>query len=510
MVPSAPTAVIGKPMLISILGLIAIVLLGTNTHLFAPPLLALLFTAAVAAVLVSLRRQASVRADSEPHQARARSVTEGDSADAGVIGEALFVATPMPTLVVDCEFQEIVAANSSATALYGHPRRQLIGERIGNLHYSVVDGNESAFAEPTSGLARHRRDDGSTMWVELNVRRMQYEGRAVWLIVIADVTARLQIVRELEASERNSRELIELSLGIVFTHDLSGKLLMVNPAFASSLGHAVDDLVGHNLSEFVVPRQHDAYSEYLLEVCRNGRDSGAVHMVTRDGTELVWEFRNLLRTSADGNREVLCCAIDISERCRKERRLLESSRKDPLTGCYNRRHLAEFQADSAPGTCWACVVIDINHLKRYNDAHGHRAGDQAIVRTARFLERIVRKQDSVVRLGGDEFVILLSQCDRASLESFATRLQGAQATQETIPFSFGMALRKKDEDLEQTIHRADRQMIERRVIERSSIRLDTPRELRRTEPVSPVARIHAELGSVEQLRVRAGSMDAEG
>lgn len=509
-VPSTSSPMIGKPMLISILGLIAIVMLGTNTHLFAPPLLALLFTAAVVAVLVSLRRQTSAGQNAESKNDNALCMTKSDSADAGVVGEALFVATPMPTLLVDCEFQEIVAANPSATELYGHPQRQLIGQSIANLHSTAVEGAASTNGEPVNGLARHRRADGSTIWVELNVRRMQYEGRAVWLIVVADVTARLQIIQELETSERNSRELIELSLGIVFTHDLGGQLLTANPAFVRSLGYAPDDLLGRNLSEFIVPRQHDAYAEYLLEVCRNGRDSGAVHMLKRDGSELVWEFRNLLRTSADGNREVLCCAIDISERSRNERRLLESSRKDPLTGCYNRRHLAEFQADSEPGASWACVVIDINHLKRYNDTHGHRAGDQAIVRTARFLERIVRKQDSVVRLGGDEFVILLSQCDRTSLESFVTRLQGAQATQETIPFSFGMAIRKNDEDLEQTIHRADRQMIERRIIERSSIRLDVPRELRPHESPRPVVRLHAELDRVEPVRLRPASLDAEG
>ena len=511
MVPSASSSVIGKPMLISILGLVAIVTLGTNTHLFAPPLLALLFTAAVAAVLVSLRSQVSSDPDSGFHETRALCVSEDDSADAGVVGEALFVAAPMPMLVVDCEFQEIVAANPAASELYACPARELIGECMTNLLSTANEGMKSTSSDPVSGLARHRRADGSTLWVELNVRRMQFGGRTVWMIVVTDVTARIQLVQELEASERSCRELTELSLGIVFTHGLGGKLLMVNPAFARSLGHPVDALVGQTLSEFIVPRQHDAFAEYLLNICRHGRDSGAVHMLRQDGSELVWEFRNLLRTGADGSREVLCCAIDISERSRNERRAIESSRKDPLTGCYNRRHLAEFQADSQPGANWACVVIDIDHLKRYNDTHGHRAGDQAIVRVARFLERIVRKQDSVVRLGSDEFVILLSECDRASLESFAARLQGAQATHETIPFSFGMALRKKDEDLEQTIHRADRQMIERRVIERSSIRLDAPRDYRRTnEPPSPVVRIHAELESLGAPRMRAAAGDTEG
>jgi diguanylate cyclase (GGDEF)-like protein len=236
---------------------------------------------------------------------------------------------------------------------------------------------------------------------------------------------------------------------------------------------------------------------YLLEVARNGQDSGAVHMLGRDGSEQVWEFRNRLRTAADESQQVICCAIDITERSRNERRLLEKSRKDPLTGCYNRSHLAAFQVDALPGATWACVVIDIDQLKRYNDAFGHRSGDQAIVRTARFLERMVRKDDSIVRLGGDEFVILLQNCDKETLESFATRLQAAQSTQETIPFSFGLAMRKGEEELEYTIHRADRQMIERRTIERSSIRVDGPRENRRPKMRRSVITILDRTGTLE-------------
>ncbi|MCB1569931.1 MAG: hypothetical protein KDI72_02440, partial [Xanthomonadales bacterium] len=111
--------------MISILALIAVVTLGTNTHLFAPPLLALLLTAAVAAVLVSMRRASAGNGR--------RSIAEGfadrECAEAGVVGESLFVATPIPTLLVDCEFLEIVAANSAVANLYGFAQRDLRGLR---------------------------------------------------------------------------------------------------------------------------------------------------------------------------------------------------------------------------------------------------------------------------------------------------------------------------------------------------------------------------------------------
>jgi diguanylate cyclase (GGDEF)-like protein/PAS domain S-box-containing protein len=502
--PPARRSGFAAPIVVSVVVLIAVVAFGTNTRLFAWPLLALLVTAAVAAVLVSLRR-----ADDGSSPGTGSAFRSEDSTDSGAPGESLFAASPIPSLLLDAEFHEIMAANAAAADLYGYPLVDLRGQRMAKLQCAPAADSDGSATHPVSGLARHRRMDGTSLWVELGVRPIVQHGREAWLIGVVDVTARMQLQRELEDGERQCRELIELSLGIVFTHDLGGDLRMVNPAFVRALGVPAKDLIGQNLSRFVVPRQHEAFNDYLCAIGRDGRNSGAVHMLRHDGGELVWEFRNQLRTLADGSREVLCCAIDISERSRNERRLLERSRKDPLTGCYNRRHLDVFQADAEPEAQWACVVVDIDHLKRYNDTHGHRAGDQALVRLAHFLDRIVRKDDSVVRLGGDEFVILLRQCDQTTLESFATRLQAALATQETIPFSFGLAMRKKNEDLEQTIHRADRQMIERRFIERSSIRLDGPREARRPEMRRPVIRIHPERESPVPFPVPFAANESE-
>ena len=63
------------------------------------------------------------------------------------------------------------------------------------------------------------------------MQKISHAGRAVWLIVVVDVTARLQLVRGLEESERHYRELIDLSLGIVFTHDLNGHAEPGQPGF---------------------------------------------------------------------------------------------------------------------------------------------------------------------------------------------------------------------------------------------------------------------------------------
>ncbi len=489
--PPRSAAIIRKCLAILVLATTLVVVIGGNSHVFGPPLIALLLTALVAAVLVSLRPRIFLAPLGTVE------LRDGLNAESVVAAEPLFMASPSPALLIDCGSRQILAVNPAAAELYGYPLNELCRLPLDTLLSPTAKSIQGEVDIPAIGLARHRRADGSAFWAELQLRRIEYQARSLWLAVVADVSARMNLALELERSEGLARDLVELSLGIVFRHDLDGTLQMVNPAFVRALGISKDDLIGRNLAEFLPPRQLDAISDYLSSINQDEGSSGVVHLHKRDGAELVWEFRNRLRVDVDGSKSVLCCAVDISERARNERRLLESSHKDKLTGCYNRRHLQVFEEDAEPAARWAAIVIEIDHLKRYNDAHGQRIGDQAIVSTARMLDGMVRSDDSVVRLGGDEFVILLRQCDQVTLESFALRLQRTRDNQAGVAFTFGMATRKDGEDLAETIHRADRQLIERRVIERSSIRLDRTGGTKLREP------------RIQRLRLRGESDGGE-
>ncbi|MGM0443248.1 MAG: diguanylate cyclase [Fibrobacterota bacterium] len=86
--------------------------------------------------------------------------------------------------------------------------------------------------------------------------------------------------------------------------------------------------------------------------------------------------------------------------------------KDELTSLYNRRgfiNLAEshLQHIRRSNSRASLLFIDMDHLKRINDIHGHKAGDTAITALARILKHSVRTEDVVSRYGGDEFLVLL-------------------------------------------------------------------------------------------------------
>jgi diguanylate cyclase (GGDEF)-like protein len=92
-------------------------------------------------------------------------------------------------------------------------------------------------------------------------------------------------------------------------------------------------------------------------------------------------------------------------------RLREQSIRDPLTKLFNRRYLEEaMQIEAAraqrSGTPLAVVMADIDHFKRFNDTHGHEAGDALLREVAGQIQTHFRHGDIVCRYGGEEFTVI--------------------------------------------------------------------------------------------------------
>jgi len=105
--------------------------------------------------------------------------------------------------------------------------------------------------------------------------------------------------------------------------------------------------------------------------------------------------------------------------------LREQSSRDPLTGLFNRRYMEESldrELRRAMRETYPLGVImaDLDHLKAFNDAHGHAAGDMALQLVGNFLHGAVRGEDVACRFGGEEFVVILP---KATLEDTTRRAE---------------------------------------------------------------------------------------
>lgn len=125
-------------------------------------------------------------------------------------------------------------------------------------------------------------------------------------------------------------------------------------------------------------------------------------------------------------------AIESAERRARADELYRQSREDGLTGLPNRRDFTERMAEERRraqtfGEALCIVMIDIDHFKRVNDAHGHAAGDQALIEVARRLRSALRPGDLVARLGGEEFAALLPHATTNEATTLCERLREAVA-----------------------------------------------------------------------------------
>jgi diguanylate cyclase (GGDEF)-like protein len=115
----------------------------------------------------------------------------------------------------------------------------------------------------------------------------------------------------------------------------------------------------------------------------------------------------------------------------RQRRL---SRRESLTGCFNRRAFYELfprELDRARrlGQGVSLVFLDLDHFKRINDRFGHEAGDRVLQQFASRLRGIIRETDLLFRWGGEEFVILLGHTRPSEAVALAERIRAAVAEQ---------------------------------------------------------------------------------
>lgn len=114
------------------------------------------------------------------------------------------------------------------------------------------------------------------------------------------------------------------------------------------------------------------------------------------------------------------------------------SYEDALTGLKNRRYfdqLFEHETAVALRKCapLSLLLLDIDHFKRFNDTHGHEAGDFALQAFASILKTRFRGSDIVCRYGGEEFVVILPGSDIAGARERAEDLREA-ARKEPVVF----------------------------------------------------------------------------
>ncbi|MFN0114951.1 MAG: diguanylate cyclase [Paracoccaceae bacterium] len=154
---------------------------------------------------------------------------------------------------------------------------------------------------------------------------------------------------------------------------------------------------------------HDGRSYFCIPVLAHGETIGLMHLREQEGAAAG--------AFLEGRRLAQMCAEQISlavANVKMRDQLQDQSIRDPLTGLFNRRHLTDslrraLGARSHSGAPLAVLAVDVDHFKRFNDNHGHDAGDMVLRAVAAALAQQCDRDELASRIGGEEFMVLLPE-----------------------------------------------------------------------------------------------------
>ena len=162
----------------------------------------------------------------------------------------------------------------------------------------------------------------------------------------------------------------------------------------------------------------DLETTLCLPMIAKGETIGMLYLRFIHSLTIGESIQNIAETVAQ-NLAMSLANLKLQEKLRHQ------SLRDPLTGLHNRRYLQEtlskeLDRASRKQQFVSLMMLDVDHFKRFNDVHGHSAGDLVLATVGTYLRSKVRQYDTACRYGGEELIIIMPD---ASIEDSTKRAE---------------------------------------------------------------------------------------
>ena len=290
----------------------------------------------------------------------------------------------------------------------------------------AILGSSDALTTGRSAGTLHREyrllaADGSVVWVldDGSVTQFTSDGRpALVQGVMLDITQRKRAEHALQASEAQTRTIIETASYAFVGMDGTGRVIDWNHRATETFGWTRAEALGTPLADLIIPRANRAaHAEEIDRYIATGQGpllNKRVEVVAqhRDGYQFPVEL-TIWPIDLGGELRFNALVDDITVRKQLEDQLRHQALHDSLTGLPNRALFVDRLQNAIArrkrtgGSPVAVLFLDLDDFKTVNDSLGHDAGDRLLVVVADRLCGALREGDTAARLGGDEFAILV-------------------------------------------------------------------------------------------------------
>jgi len=321
-------------------------------------------------------------------------------------------------LIIDPEDGSIIEGNAAALSFYGYSYQELTGKYISDLNVLSHDevNEEMELAKTEKRLFfnfRHKVASGEIKDVEVYSGPITIAEKPLLFSIIQDVTNKKQIEHELRQTEQQFRDLFNNINSEIFIKNIDGEYIAVNDNFLAEAHKKSSEIIGKVDTEI--------YSEDKAEIYRQSDFTclAADHAITTEDVVFKQNRKRYYSTvkfpliDHEGEPYAICgISTDITDKKLAEQKIIQQAHFDTLTQLPNRflsldrleQMLNEAQRNNEKV---AILFLDLDDFKKINDSLGHEVGDKLLVESAKRLNGLIRKEDTVGRLGGDEFIVIL-------------------------------------------------------------------------------------------------------
>jgi diguanylate cyclase (GGDEF)-like protein len=181
-----------------------------------------------------------------------------------------------------------------------------------------------------------------------------------------------------------------------------------------------------DILERVLKLDEAAWEKVADDILGDYQRVAEVFNVRLDGEDLAMDL--CAEAQEESTRVGMVAQLERAKALQDNRELIVRATTDQLTGVANRAKFDERLEDEIRGLRrgygdFALILVDIDHLKKFNDTHGHQVGDLVLKRVATVIHNALRDVDLAARYGGEEFAVLAPHTGRKGACIVAARLQ---------------------------------------------------------------------------------------